>query len=54
MINSFLRVKPNERLGANGFQEIKDHAFFKGFDWAKLQMLEMESPLKPIIKKFPL
>lgn len=33
LINSFLRVKPDERLGMNGFQEIKNHPFFSGLDW---------------------
>lgn len=54
MINSFLRVDPSKRLGANGFDEIKQHAFFKDFDWAKLQRLEMVSPLKDIVKKYPM
>lgn len=33
LINSFLRVKPQERIGAKSFNDIKSHAFFNGFDW---------------------
>ena len=54
MINAFLRVEPTKRLGANGFDEIKQHPFFKDFDWVKLEKLEMVSPLKDIVRKFPL
>ena len=53
LINSLLKFDPNQRLGAKGWQEIKDHAFFKGFDWKALESLEMESPLKDLVKKFP-
>ena len=27
----------DNRLGANGIAEIKNHAFFKGLDWANLR-----------------
>jgi hypothetical protein len=54
MINSFLRVDPTKRLGANGFDEIKNHPFFRNFDWAKLESLEMVSPLRDIVKKYPM
>jgi hypothetical protein len=48
-----LQVDPTKRLGANGFHEIKNHAFFRDFDWVKLESLEMVSPLRDIVKKYP-
>ena len=37
-VNKLLRLNPNERLGVNGWQSIKKHAFFNKswFDWDKL------------------
>ena len=41
----------NERLGAKGgFNEIKKHDFFKGFDFDKLLKKEIEAPFKPVLK----
>ena len=28
-----VKKNPKERLGANGVNEIKNHEFFKNFDW---------------------
>jgi serum/glucocorticoid-regulated kinase 2 len=36
LINKLLKFKPEQRLGANGFDEIKSHSFFKDIDWLKL------------------
>lgn len=33
LINELLRVKPEERIGAKSFDDIKNHPFFKGFNW---------------------
>ena len=41
LINSFLKVKPDQRLGMNGFQEIKNHPFFSKFDWEALNEMRM-------------
>jgi len=40
-----LRVDPKQRLGYANFSEIKNHAFFKGFDWEKYNKKELVSPL---------
>ena len=41
----------NKRLGAKGgFEEIKKHDFFKGFDFDKLLKKEIEAPFKPVLK----
>lgn len=37
----------DERLGRNGVEEIKQHAFFKGFDWEKVH--KSEAPYKPTV-----
>lgn len=43
LINSFLKVKPEQRLGMspNGFQDIKNHPFFNKFDWEALNEMKM-------------
>jgi len=35
----------DERLGANGVEEIKSHPFFAGIDWDRLQ--DMQAPFVP-------
>lgn len=36
LISKLLVVDPDERLGANGAEEIRNHAYFKGVDWVHL------------------
>lgn len=36
---------PEVRLGRNGADEIKNHPFFEGFDWANVR--KVEAPYKP-------
>lgn len=38
----------DDRLGANGVEEIKKHPFFKGIDWDNLRNLK--SPFVPNVK----
>ena len=35
------------RAGKNGAQEIKEHRFFAGFDWEKLDRRELDAPWVP-------
>ena len=44
LINSFL-TEPSKRLGVHGIEEIKNHIFFKNFNWEKIR--EMEPPFIP-------
>ena len=44
LINSFL-TEPSKRLGVHGIDEIKNHIFFKNFNWEKIR--EMEPPFIP-------
>lgn len=39
---------PSKRLGCKGFDEVKNHEFFKGVDWDNIK--EMEPPFKPDIE----
>ena len=44
LIFDFLTEKEN-RLGRNGIEDIKNHIFFKGFDWEKVR--QMKPPYAP-------
>ena len=52
MIKRLLKKRPTERLGitAGGVSAIRDHAWFKGFDWNALQKQTMVPPYKPQVK----
>ncbi|KAH3673066.1 hypothetical protein WICMUC_003899 [Wickerhamomyces mucosus] len=41
---------PKIRLGNNGAYEIKQHAFFKGIDWRRLNNKGYQPPFKPKVK----
>ncbi|EPY51485.1 AGC protein kinase Ppk18 [Schizosaccharomyces cryophilus OY26] len=45
LIKSFLKLNPEDRLGAKGIQEIKRHPFFEGIKWNDL--LSHEAPFVP-------
>jgi len=42
-----IQRKPANRLGANGIQEVKQHAWLKGFDWVRLYEKTIEPPFIP-------
>lgn len=57
LMRGLLRKKPSERLGAAtagsktaGFNAIKKHPWFVGFDWRKLKYQTMEPPYSPKVK----
>ena len=39
-----------ERFGINGFDEIKNHPFFKGMDFKALEEKKIEALFKPILE----
>ena len=45
-VNKLILRKPENRLGAGGIQELKDHDWLKGFEWNKLYSKEIKSPFK--------
>ncbi|XP_024366060.1 3-phosphoinositide-dependent protein kinase 1 isoform X2 [Physcomitrium patens] len=46
LVDSLLNLKPNERLGVQGYDDIKNHPFFKGFDWSRLRKMATPKLLK--------
>lgn len=49
MLESLLIKDPKIRLGSGkyGFQDVKDHAWFKTIDWEALYNKELTPPFKP-------
>jgi hypothetical protein len=53
-VKDMLVKDPAKRLGsgtANGWQDVREHKFFKGFDWERLSGAKMPGPIKPRIDK---
>ena len=46
-INKLLKRKAENRLGANGINELKNHKWMKGVDWEKLKMKKIDPPYIP-------
>lgn len=46
-INKCLQRKPSNRIGLNGNHEVKSHAWFKDFNWQKLNDRSISSPFIP-------
>ncbi|OMJ78644.1 hypothetical protein SteCoe_21521 [Stentor coeruleus] len=46
-INKLLQRNPKERLGSNGPQEVKNHAWLADMEWRKLLEKSIDSPYKP-------
>jgi len=51
LISRLLEHKPTKRLGVikGGADNIKQHPFFKGFDWSALYSKKMQPPIKPAV-----
>ena len=47
IFHALLHKEPSQRLGANGMDEIKSHAFFRGVDWAAVERQEVRPPMRP-------
>ncbi|CAK9300506.1 unnamed protein product [Gordionus sp. m RMFG-2023] len=50
ILNGFLNMNPEERLGSNlenGFNDISSHSFFASINWDRLQKKELYPPYKP-------
>ena len=46
-VNKLLIRKPTKRLGAASVDEIKEHSFFKDFDWAAVEAMSAKAPFVP-------
>ena len=46
-INKLIQRKPHSRLGLNGPEEVKDHIWFKDYDWDLLLNKAVPSPFVP-------
>lgn len=46
-INKLIQRKPINRLGLNGPAEVKEHPWFKSFDWKALEEKRTASPFVP-------
>ena len=51
-INKLIITDYKERIGFKDINELKNHFWFKGFDWENFERKKMESPLKFMKKKF--
>lgn len=52
LLTRLLRKDPKKRLGAcmpKDMEAIKNHRFFRKIDWKKLELRELEPPIKPLI-----
>ncbi|KAG9297771.1 hypothetical protein G9A89_011286 [Geosiphon pyriformis] len=50
LLTGLLTRDPNQRLGNNGAQYIKDHLFFTSIDWRKLMQKKVQPPFKPSVE----
>eukprot|EP00919_Chromeraceae_sp_WS-2016_P027206 GHVR01064670.1.p1 GENE.GHVR01064670.1~~GHVR01064670.1.p1 ORF type:complete len:144 (-),score=9.81 GHVR01064670.1:328-759(-) len=48
LINQLLIRNPDQRLGANGINEIKNHPWFVDIDWQKMANKKLKAPFIPI------
>ena len=49
-INKLIMRKPIKRLGFNGIKELKEHLWFKDFNWGELYLGKMKAPFLPFNK----
>lgn len=47
LLSRLLHRRPEERLGSRSVDDIKQHHFFDGLDWAKLEKKKVTPPFKP-------
>ena len=47
-VNKLLKRKEDKRLGSKGIEEIKQHSWFKNFDWIGVKNIKVNAPFIPI------
>ena len=50
LIKKFIFFNPNQRWGDNDLEKIKNHDFFKGFDWANIKSIKSTTVLSYLKK----
>ena len=50
-VNKLIQRKPQQRLGSNGVNEVKQHPWLRELNWKKLLDKEIDSPFVPVMKK---
>ena len=50
LIKGLLCGNQKRRLGSRGIKEVKQHPFFAGIDFRMLEKLELEPPIRPVIR----
>jgi len=50
LIKKFIFFNPSQRWGDNDFDKIKNHEFFKGFDWANIKSIKSTAVLSHLKK----
>ena len=51
-LNKLIISDPKKRIGFNDINELKNHSWFKGFDWNKLEKKQIASPFNLIENEF--
>jgi len=46
LIERLMKVNPGERIGMEGYDELKQHRFFRGIDWDALREQKVDMPVK--------
>jgi hypothetical protein len=49
MINRLIQQNPEDRLGALGIAEIKQHPWLQNFPWTKLELKQIVAPFRPYV-----
>ena len=47
LINKLLRLNPDQRLGAKGVHEIKQHSWFHAISWDNVKVKKVGAPWRP-------
>jgi hypothetical protein len=52
LVSKLLNLDSTQRLGMqrHGAQDIKDHAWYKGFDWISFEAQTMPAPYVPVVR----
>ena len=54
LINKLILINPKQRLGNKGINEIKNHPWFKYYDWKSLYLKKLISPFIPTLSEINL